>query len=34
MTDLVAVFEKSRNFEPVGGYGGLVPQLFRYGTPG
>src|SRR6266700_4096278 len=32
MTDLVAAFEESRHFDPVGGYGGLVPQFFNYGS--
>jgi hypothetical protein len=31
LTDVVASFEREQNFEPAGGYGGLIPQWFKYG---
>jgi hypothetical protein len=31
LTRLVSEFEKTRSYEPVGGYGGIVPQFFTYG---
>jgi hypothetical protein len=31
LTDMVASFEREQNFEPAGGYGGLVPEWFNYG---
>jgi hypothetical protein len=31
LTELVEAFERARNFEPVGGYGGLIPDFFDYG---
>ena len=31
LTDLIAIFERDRHFEPAGGYAGLVPQFFEYG---
>jgi hypothetical protein len=31
LTQLIEDFERERDFQPVGGYGGLVPQFFRYG---
>jgi hypothetical protein len=31
LTDLVAEFERARNYEPTGGYAGLVPRFFELG---
>ena len=31
LTELISVFEGDRRYEPVGGYGGLVPAFFDYG---
>lgn len=31
LTELVQSFERERGFEPAGGYGGLIPQWFKYG---
>ena len=31
LPELVATFERERRFEPVGGYGGLIPEYFKYG---
>ena len=31
LPELVAAFERERQFEPAGGYGGLVPEWFNYG---
>lgn len=31
LTELANDFEKARAFEPAGGYGGLIPEFFRYG---
>jgi len=31
LTDMITHFEREKNFEPVGGYGGLVPTYYRYG---
>jgi hypothetical protein len=31
LTDLVEAFERSRSYEPVGGYAGLVPAFFTIG---
>ena len=31
LIDLVGKFEKSKHYEPAGGYGGIVPEYFRYG---
>jgi hypothetical protein len=32
LTQLVTDFERERNFDPVGGYGGLVPNWLSYGS--
>jgi hypothetical protein len=32
LADLALSFEKERGFEPAGGYGGLVPGWFSYGS--
>lgn len=32
LTKLVADFERESGFEPAGGYGGLVPDWFAYGS--
>ena len=31
LADLITSFEREQNFEPTGGYGGLIPQWFNYG---
>jgi hypothetical protein len=31
LTDLVAEFERAHQYEPAGGYAGLVPRFFRLG---
>ena len=31
LTKLISEFEKAQNYEPVGGYGGIVPQSFNFG---
>ena len=31
LPDLVTKFEEARNYEPVGGYGGIIPGWFDYG---
>lgn len=31
LVDLVEEFERSRGYEPIGGYGGLVPEFYRFG---
>jgi len=31
LTCLISDFEKSMKFEPVGAYGGLIPDFFEYG---
>jgi hypothetical protein len=31
LTQLITAFESGQQFEPAGGYGGLVPQFFDYG---
>lgn len=31
LTELASEFEKTSNYEPAGGYGGLVPKWFDYG---
>lgn len=31
LTQLISEFEKSKNYEPAGGYGGIVPAWFDYG---
>ena len=31
LTGIVSAFEREHQFEPAGGYGGLVPQWFEYG---
>lgn len=28
---MIAAFEREHHFEPAGGYGGLIPQWFKYG---
>jgi len=32
LTELVAAFESARHFEPVGGYAGIVPEHFEFGS--
>jgi hypothetical protein len=32
LTDLVSAFEGEHGYEPVGGYGGLIPEFFKYGS--
>jgi len=32
LTELVLAFERERGFEPAGGYGGIVPNWFSYGS--
>lgn len=29
LTELVRAFERDRNFEPIGGYGGITPEFFH-----
>jgi hypothetical protein len=31
LTEMISSFEREQQFEPVGGYGGLIPQRFKYG---
>jgi len=31
LTELVTSFETVQQFEPLGGYGGLIPEFFKYG---
>ena len=31
LTDVVSAFEREHQFEPGGGYGGLIQQWFEYG---
>ena len=31
LSDEISAFERERNFDPAGGYGGLVPSEFNYG---
>jgi len=31
LTELVMAFEREKGYEPVGGYGGIIPQYFKYG---
>ena len=31
LPDLVTKFEEAKNYEPVGGYGGIIPGWFDYG---
>jgi hypothetical protein len=33
LADLVAEFERAREYKPTGGYAGLVPSYFRLGRP-
>jgi hypothetical protein len=33
LADLVAEFERAHQYEPAGGYAGLVPSYFRLGRP-
>ena len=32
LTEIIAAFERERQFEPAGGYGGLIPERFNYGA--
>jgi hypothetical protein len=32
LTNLVTDFERQHGFEPSGGYGGLIPEYFEYGS--
>jgi hypothetical protein len=32
LTEMIAKFELEQHFEPAGGYGGLVPRWFNYGS--
>lgn len=32
LSERVAAFERGQQFEPAGGYGGLIPQWFKYGA--
>jgi hypothetical protein len=32
LTEMVLTFERGQRFEPAGGYGGLIPQWFKYGS--
>jgi len=31
LTELIEAYEKARQYEPAGSYGGLIPQYFKYG---
>jgi hypothetical protein len=31
VSEMASAFERDRRFEPAGGYGGLIPQWFKYG---
>jgi hypothetical protein len=30
-SEIVSIFEREHGFDPVGGYGGLIPRWFKYG---
>jgi hypothetical protein len=32
LTEMILSFESEKHFEPAGGYGGLIPQWFKYGS--
>ena len=32
LSEIVAAFEREQHFEPAGGYGGLIPEWFRFGA--
>jgi len=32
MAEMALTFEREQRFEPAGGYGGLIPQYFKYGS--
>jgi hypothetical protein len=32
LTELVSAYEIERHFKPAGGYGGLIPEFFKYGS--
>jgi len=32
LTEMVLTFEREQRFDPAGGYGGLIPQWFKYGA--
>jgi hypothetical protein len=32
LPEIVAAFERDEHFEPAGGYGGLIPEWFKYGA--
>ena len=32
LPEIVAAFEREQHFEPAGGYGGLIPEWFKYGA--
>jgi len=31
LSEMIAAFEREQHFEPAGGYGGLIPEWFKYG---
>jgi len=31
LAEIVSTFEREHGFDPVGGYGGLIPEWFKYG---
>jgi hypothetical protein len=31
LPEMIASFEREHHFEPAGGYGGLIPEWFKYG---
>jgi hypothetical protein len=32
LSEMVAAFEREQHFEPAGGFGGLIPEWFKYGA--
>jgi hypothetical protein len=32
LSETVSAFEREHHFEPAGGYGGLIPRWFNYGS--
>jgi hypothetical protein len=32
LSEMISAFEREQHFEPAGGYGGLIPEWFRYGA--
>jgi hypothetical protein len=32
LSEMISAFEREQHFEPAGGYGGLIPEWFKYGA--